>query len=124
MFRLLISGSRDWSDKLTITRELAVFAREHGQDVVLVSGACYKGADLICESVGKTFGWIIETHPAKWDKKPDGSYNRGAGFKRNELMVNLGADACLVFIKDGSAGASHTAGLAQKAEINTKVITA
>lgn len=124
MFRLLISGSRDWSDKLTIVRELAIFAREYGQDVVLVSGACDKGADSMCESVGKTFKWKIETHRPQWDKKVDGSYNRSAGFQRNELMVNLGADACLVFIKNESAGASHTAQLAQKAEINTKVITA
>lgn len=122
MFRLLITGSRDWSDKLTIVRELAVFAREHGKDVTLVSGACFTGADALCESVAKTFGWLVETHPANWDKKADGSYNRRAGFQRNELMVNLGADACLAFIKDGSAGASHTAQLAEKAEISTKVL--
>lgn len=123
MFRLLISGSRDWSDKLTITRELAVFAREHGKDVVLVSGATYTGSDAMCESVAKTFEWIIETHPAKWNKQENGSYNRRAGFQRNELMINLGADACLAFIKNGSVGASQAIGLAEKAEITTKVVT-
>ena len=123
MFRLLVVGSPDWSDKLTIVRELAVFAREHGKDVVLVSGATYTGSDAMCESVAKTFEWIIETHPAKWNKQENGSYNRRAGFQRNELMINLGADACLAFIKNGSVGASQAIGLAEKAEITTKVVT-
>ena len=38
MFRLLITGSRTWSDVAVIEREFAVVAEHEGSAVVLVSG--------------------------------------------------------------------------------------
>jgi hypothetical protein len=124
MFRLLITGSRDWSDKEVVVREMVLVARKFGQDVTLVSGNASKGGDAICESVAKDMGWVIERHPAKWNRQADGSFDRRAGFKRNKFMVMLGADACLAFIKDGSAGATNTAMLAELAGIPTKRVEA
>jgi hypothetical protein len=124
MFRLLITGSRDWSDKEVVVREMVLVARKFGQDVTLVSGNASKGGDAICESVAKDMGWVIERHPAKWNRQDDGSFDRKAGFKRNKFMVMLGADACLAFIKDGSAGATNTAMLAELAGIPTKRVEA
>jgi hypothetical protein len=122
MFRLLITGSRTWNDKAVIVSELVQFARVHGKEVTLVSGGA-RGADSICESVAMKLGWTIEVHKTKWDSKPDGSYNNRAAFQRNELMVLLGADACLAFVKDDSQGTHHTAHLATKAGIPTAVIS-
>lgn len=116
MFRLLISGSRDWEDKDVILAELREVAREHGTDVTLVSGSCPRGADALCESLARRLGWVVETHPAQWDK-----FGKSAGYKRNELMVLLGADKLIAFRKNLSKGTSHTIALAQKAGIPTIV---
>jgi len=119
MFRLLITGSRIWVDKEAIAVELRKVWKEHGSDVTLISGACPDGADAICENLGKLAGWIVETHPAEWNK-----YGRCAGYKRNAEMVLLGADMCLAFIKNESKGATHTATYAEKRGINTIKVTA
>jgi predicted Rossmann fold nucleotide-binding protein DprA/Smf involved in DNA uptake len=70
MFRLLVTGSRDWSDAQVITRELEIVQAHEGEQVVLVSGNC-RGADMIAEEVAVKFGWMIERHPcsANWHAK-------------------------------------------------------
>jgi len=137
MKRLLITGSRDWTDMPSIWRgfnqAIEFFETDH---FTLVSGACPTGADALCEEYGRKLGLEIERHPANWDDCGNdcGSnhwrYRMGrpycprAGFVRNEQMVKLGADACLAFIKDKSNGASMTARLAEAAGIPTLRFTA
>jgi hypothetical protein len=116
MFRLLVTGSRDWSDARVITRELEIVQAHEGEQVVLVSGNC-RGADLIAEEVAVKFGWMIERHPADWK-----THGKRAGFVRNAEMVEKGADYCLAFVKDNSAGASNTVVKARIAKIPTKVL--
>lgn len=112
--RILITGSRDWDDRDRLWGALNEAASEHG--VTLVSGACPSGADLMAEEWAECQPDVtIERHPAEWDK-----YGKSAGFRRNAEMVNLGADICLAFVRNGSRGATHTANLAQKAGIQTR----
>lgn len=111
--RVLITGSRTWTDRALIRAALAQ-AWEPG--TILVSGGCPKGADALCEACWSAWGGQVERHPADWD-----TYGRRAGFLRNAAMVQAGADLCLAFIRNESAGASHTADLAQRAGIPTKI---
>lgn len=122
--RILITGSRDWPDAHLVHRELARCWRDFGS-VVVVHGACPSGADAhaarwVADMVAAGVAGITEEpHPARWDV-----HGTVAGPIRNRLMVGLGAATCLAFIRNGSAGASHTARLAETAGIDTRRWTA
>lgn len=110
--RVLVTGSRTWTDEHTIRAALAAVWGDG--TTVLVSGGCPRGADRIAEQTWTRWGGRIERHPADWQR-----HGRGAGFRRNAAMVAAGADVCLAFIHGGSPGATHTAGLAEAAGIPT-----
>jgi hypothetical protein len=128
--RILVTGSRDWSDADTIRKAFRTYSRDVliPSDVMVVHGAAH-GADNLAGKIAHMFGMMTEEHPANWDDCGDDCgpehwrYRMGkpycprAGFKRNELMVNLGADVCVAFIRNGSKGASMTARMAEKAGI-------
>lgn len=111
--RILVTGSRDWKqvDVIRVALRLAAvqLAGEAGREnaPVLVSGDAPNGADAQAEYIWEEeWGLEVERHPAQWDR--DG---RGAGFKRNEEMVNSldkDRDVVLAFIRNGSNGATHT----------------
>ena len=119
-YRILVTGSRDWTDRSTVYGALADVVRELPADreVVIVHGACPTGADYMAHYWARGYGASVDAHPANWQLE-----GKRAGFIRNARMVNLGADLCLAFIKNGSRGASHTAALAEQAGIPTRRIT-
>lgn len=143
--RILVTGSRDWHDRTSIARPLMKIITEtcpmiyddkghpdrvDTSDVVIVHGGA-RGADLLAEE------WASGTHPLiRCEAHPVTAeewrtVGKGAGYKRNAEMVNLGADVCIAFInpchKDdckilevhGSHGATHTADLAESRGIRT-----
>ena len=117
-YRILVTGSRDWDDVTTIGAALEQALIDAGpRPVLVVHGACPSGADWHADHYarwmrGKGVAIDVEQHPANWQVN-----GKRAGFIRNAHMVNLGADVCLAFIRNGSRGASHTAALAEKAGI-------
>lgn len=110
--RVLITGSRSWTDRDTIKRCLS---RYH--DATVVSGACPKGADRLAEDVARDLGHTVERHPADWSR-----HGRAAGFRRNEAMVRLGADVVLAFWDGESRGTYHTITTARAAGLPVQVI--
>jgi len=122
MLRLLITGSRKWIDTDAIRAEFDIVASKEGANVLLVSGACPLGADRMCELIAPEYGWQVELHPLNWKSGPNGAYNSQAGFERNKLMVDLGADLVLAFIMNNSGGAMNTVSHSYKAGIPTKEI--
>lgn len=110
--RVLITGSRSWSDRDAIREALA--AVWHPASVLVTGGAT--GADTLCADCWTHWGGQVETHPPDWAR-----HGRAAGPIRNQHMVNLGAHVCLAFIRDGSPGATHCATAAHRAGIPTHV---
>lgn len=106
--RVLVTGSRDWTDQTIIYRALDTLGRAidaSGRDLVIVHGACSIGVDYWAQR------WALENlsnrvhnepHPADWK-----TYKTKAGFIRNAAMARLSADLCLAFIHNDSNGATH-----------------
>lgn len=122
MLRVLVTGSRNWSDRIAVFEALNDAFILSGGYLVLVHGACPTGADAQAEAWavqmrGRGFSVKSEPHPADWKQ-----FKKAAGFRRNAEMVKLGADLCLAFVLDDSNGASHTEKLAKKAGIETETI--
>lgn len=114
--RILVTGSRAWTDGVVISNALWDAWTQFGKgDATLVSGACRTGADAIAEGLWRAAGLTVERYPAAWDR-----YGKRAGFIRNREMVEAGADLCLAFILGESRGASMTAQLAEEAGIETR----
>lgn len=122
--RLLVSGSRDWPSTVLIEHGLNTALDQFAQKatvpihpVVLVHGAA-KGADEMCATFAKRWGWDVEPHPADW---------RGMGAKagpmRNLQMIELGADLCVVFLFNRSPGTTHLRDQAIGANIPTYVLS-
>jgi hypothetical protein len=116
-YRCLITGSRNWTDQDAIHNAIADTVRDvpADQELVIVHGLCPRGADAIADEWARKYGATVERHPANWQLE-----GKRAGFIRNARMVNLGADVCLAFVRNGSRGASHTAALAERAGIPTR----
>ncbi|MGI5196968.1 DUF2493 domain-containing protein [Streptomyces sp. CA-288835] len=117
--RLLVTGSRTWTDVGLlegVIGEVLWLGRYRPRDVLLIHGACPRGADAMADRFAREIGMRVSRHPADWD-----AYGKSAGFRRNAEMVRAGADLCFAFIRGGSAGASMTADLAMKAGIPTNV---
>lgn len=111
--RVLVTGSRDWRDLATIDAVLCVCAVASRSPLLVVHGAA-SGADTCADQIARRYGWTVERHPAQWR-----DLGKRAGMTRNQQMVDLGADVCLAFIRNRSAGATHCANAAERAGIAT-----
>lgn len=112
MKRILVTGSRDWADYPAVVAAIAEAANGDPAAVVVHGGA--RGADLMADTAARSLKLGVEVHPANWQ-----ALGKSAGILRNRFMVDLGADVCLAFIRNGSRGATHCAGLAEARGIPT-----
>jgi hypothetical protein len=118
-FRLLVTGSRTWDDVAVIEHALAAILARHPEGVLLVHGACPRGADAIAAAFAESApGYRAEAHPADWRRR-----GRAAGQLRNAEMVKLGADGCVAFMRGASPGTTATIRLARAAGIPVWVQT-
>lgn len=122
MYRVIVTGSREWTDAAAIEVTLRKRIALHGTDIVVVHGNA-RGADKIAAAVAKRLGLQVESHSAHWERE-----GRLAGFIRNEHMLRLGADAVLAF-KDSfdrtlsRGGTEHMVRISKAAGIPVALIT-
>ncbi len=109
--RILVTGSRFWTQKDVIRQALA--AAPAGSTVV--HGAA-RGADRLADAVAKELGFTPEPYPADWT-----GLKKRAGSVRNQKMVDLGADVCLAFPGPESKGTWDCVKKARAAGIHTFV---
>lgn len=115
----MVTGARAWSDWGAVYDALWKVYNEHGP-FELRHGACSTGADHQAHqwfiTAGRHVGCTELRFPATW-QRPDGTFNKAAGFERNARMVEAGADLVLAFPLPQGAGTQHTVKLARAAGI-------
>lgn len=96
VFRVLITGSRNWRGRAAVWVPLDRLLKHYGQ-ILVIHGDCPSGADLLAREWAEEYegeGAFQRRFPADWD-----GAGRGAGYVRNGEMVRFGADLALVFAK-------------------------
>jgi hypothetical protein len=96
--RVLVCGSRTWTDGARIGRRLAQLP----PGVVIVTGGSV-GADHLAAREAHALGLKVELHPADWIK-----HGSRAGFIRNVAMLDSGVQLVLAFWDGQSPGTKHT----------------
>lgn len=94
VWRVLVTGGRDWDDEALVEWR---FRRLPPRSLVVHGGA--RGLDRIADAVARRLGHSVERHPADWT-----AHGRAAGIIRNAEMVALGAGECLAFPGPASRG--------------------
>lgn len=105
MKRILVTGSRRWTDDAVIYRALAAERNPAGN--ILVYGAAI-GADKIAAYWANEFGWQVDPYPV---------HRFATARIRNQHMVDLGADVCLAFALSWASGTGMCARMARRAGI-------
>lgn len=111
--RVLVSGSRNWSDAGTIHTALNEMRAVHGEIIVVHGGA--KGADSIADSWARLRDVPVEVYPAQWDK-----YGKAAGMKRNQQMLDTGIDVVAAFPLGRSPGTRGMMRIATSAGVKVR----
>jgi hypothetical protein len=112
--RVLVCGSRGWSDRALIERILLA-----NGPAVIVHGAA-RGADRIAGEVARGLGWPVEEHPADWHR-----HGKRAGHKRNLAMLDAHPSLVIAFtlIPGGTPGTRHTLTNAYRRQIPVVIVT-
>lgn len=113
-----MTGSRDWADEERLSQVLSEYLPARGSlmhTVVLVHGDCPTGADHLAMTLWTANGGVEEPHPADWAR-----HGKGAGPRRNQEMVDLGADVCLAFPIGPSRGTRDCMSRAELAGIKVR----
>ena len=94
--RVLVCGGRDFDDYNLLADTLLGLLEQYGsKDVIFISGRA-RGVDRLGERFAKTNNCELLVFPADWDK-----FGKGAGFIRNQQMIDEGKPDLVVAFPGG-----------------------
>lgn len=111
--RVLVCGSRDWTNQ---ARMYARLARLPDGSTILHGTA--RGADRMAATFAEGWGFNVEHWPADWKK-----YGRRAGIERNVDMLDTEPDLVLAFWDGQSRGTKHTITEAKRRGIPVEIVS-
>jgi hypothetical protein len=113
-YRLLVTGSRHWTDADTIRRVLSDYPPESW---ALIHGSA-PGADRIAHRIARDRGYFTVSVEPPWTH-----WGKAAGPLRNVLMLDLRPHVVLAFHEDlaSSRGTLHCVETARKRSIPVRV---
>lgn len=119
--RVILGGSRSWSDSQLITTFMRQLREQLGNYVV-VHGAHWEGADLMIDRASKELGLEVDSFPAEWQKHQRPNGKNPAGQIRNRQMADSGAVAYVGFWDGVSSGTQGMASYAIRAQIPVTLV--
>lgn len=115
MFRVIIAGSRDFSDYQLLARKMDRILSNTDGPIAIVCGKA-RGADTLGERYAKERGHDVIYFPARWE-----IYGRSAGYKRNVQMAD-NADALVAFWDGKSVGTMHMIAIAKSKGLKVRIV--
>lgn len=126
--RIIVTGCRDWDEDFdeepTVSRELEKHWRFDNEYVLMV-GDCPTGVDRLARDWFRSMGRLLNEEragrmtvwAANWKL-----HGKSAGPRRNQAMVDAGADLCLAFWDGESRGTLDCLTRCVKAGIPVRII--
>jgi hypothetical protein len=121
MIRVIIAGSREFTDFEYAKKKLEPLFKNINKDEIEIISGNARGADKIGEEWAKFKNYKLSIFPAQWNK-----FGKSAGYKRNEEMANYAKESetprLICFWNYESKGTKHMIDIAKKLNIKTKII--
>ena len=118
-FRIIVCGSRTWTNRDRIYVDLFSFKHlvpQPAQPVVIIHGAA-QGADSCADSVAQELGLTIESYPADWAR-----LGKSAGPVRNRMMLSAFPNLVLAYrIMGVSRGTDDMVAISQAASVPVRI---
>lgn len=107
--RLLICGSRGYTDYDSILRTVNRLSRCHTIECIIQGGA--RGADKLASKVASNLRIPCEEYPAEWEK-----FGKAAGYQRNARMLAEGKPDYVLAFNLGSTITRGTGDMVRRAQ--------
>lgn len=116
MFRVIVAGSRQFTDYSLLCSELdRLLAYKFSEGVQIVCGEA-RGADSLGKQYALDRGLDVASFPANWNK-----YGNSAGYIRNKEMAD-NADALVVFWDGVSPGTKNMIEIAYSKKLPIRIV--